>query len=53
MLETIKIKATNEDGFLVINKTDFDEKEHKEFIDLDGDGKADRKPAAKKPLSTI
>lgn len=30
-LETIKIESSNESGFIVINKSDFDSNKHTEF----------------------
>ena len=37
--ETVKVKADNDDGFMIINESDFDEKVHVKF-------KEAKKPAA-------
>jgi hypothetical protein len=51
MLETVKVKAENEDGYLIINKADFNNKDQKLFVDEDGDGKEDKK--ARKPKEPV
>ena len=44
--ETVKIQADSEHGFVIINKSDFDEKQHKLFVEKPA-VKAKEKPAVK------
>lgn len=41
--ETVKIQASNEQGFVIINKSDFDEAEHALYVE-------DATPPAEKPI---
>lgn len=44
IIPTVRIKADNEEGYIVINESDYDELEHELF---------DNKPLETKPRSTV